>query len=72
MQVKPLVRSATELSVVEIAGVNVDYGVFHSQLLKVQEPGLRPAPRRLPESRRVKRPVIGGVGKFSKIRAVTQ
>ena len=26
---------------------------------KVQEPGSRPAPRRLPESRRVKRPVIG-------------
>ena len=40
--------------------------------LKVQEPGLRPAPRRLPESRRVKRPVIGGVGKCIKIRAVTQ
>lgn len=71
-KVKPLIRSAAELSVVEIAGVNVDYRVFHSQLLKVQEPGLRPAPRRLPESRRVKRPVIGGGEECIKIRAVTQ
>jgi hypothetical protein len=29
-------------------------------VLKVQEPGSLPALRRLPESRRVKRPVIGG------------
>ena len=39
---------------------------------KVQEPGSRPAPRRLPESRRVKRPVIGGDWKYSKSRWATQ
>ena len=66
LKVKPFVGGASELSVVEVAGIDVDDRVFHSLLLKVQEPGLRPALRRLPESRRVKRPVIGGVGKYSK------
>ena len=66
LKVKPFVGGASELSVVEVACVDVDDRVFHSLLLKVQEPGLRPALRRLPESRRVKRPVIGGVRKYSK------
>lgn len=63
---------ASELSVVEVAGIDVDDRVFHSLLLKVQEPGLRPALRRLPESRRVKRPVIGGGWKHSKSRWAAQ
>ena len=66
LKVKPLVGRSAKLSVVEVAGVDVDDCAFHFFLLKVQEPGLRPAPRRLPESRRVKRPVIGGSWKFTK------
>ena len=67
-KVKPLVVTATELSIVEIASVDVDYCCFHSQLLKVQGPESLPAPRRLPESRRVKRPVIGGDVNYIKSR----
>jgi len=59
-EVKPFVGRATELSIVKIAAVNVNDCAFHLSFLEVQEPGLLPAPRRLPESRRVKRPVIGG------------
>ena len=67
-KVKPLVDTATELSIVEIASVDVDYCCFHSQPLKVQGPESLPAPRRLPESRRVKRPVIGGSAHYTKSR----
>ena len=69
-KVKPLVDTATELSVIEVASVNVDYCFFHSQTLKVQGPESLPAPRRLPESRRVKRPVIGGTWNYTKSPAV--
>ena len=39
---------------------------FHSPPLKVQGPDTRPALRRLPESRRVKNPVIGGGAHYTK------
>ena len=68
-KVKPLVDTATELSIVEMASVDVDYYCFHSQPLKVQGPESLPAPRRLPESRRVKRPVIGGTWYCTKFSA---
>jgi len=71
-KVEPLVCRTTKLSVIEIAAVDVNDCVFHSPLLKVQEPDLRPALRRLPESRRVKRPVIGGTRNYSKIQCVAQ
>ena len=71
-KVKPLVGRAAKLSVIEISAVDIDDCVFHSLLLKVQEPDLRPALRRLPESRRVKRPVIGGIEDYSKIQCVVQ
>ena len=34
-KVKPLVDTATELSIVEIASVDVDYCCFHSQPLRI-------------------------------------
>ena len=54
------------MSVVEVAPADVNDCAFHPLLLKVQGPSLRPALRRLPEGRRVKNPVIGGVEKRSK------
>ena len=65
LKVEPLVCRATKLPVVKIASVYVNDRIFHSPSLKVQEPDLRPAPRRLPESRRVKNPVIGGTGNYT-------
>ena len=70
-EIKPLVRSMTEQPVVQVTPVNI-----HDCPLVCYKKVLRSwrtrTPRRLPESRRVKRPVIGGVGKCIKIRAVSQ
>ena len=66
LEVKPLVGGTAKLSLVEVAPVDVNDCAFHPLLLKVQGPSLRPALRRLPEGRRVKNPVIGGVEKCSK------
>ena len=63
---RPFVGGTAKLSVVEVAPVDVNDCAFHPLLLKVQGPSLRPALRRLPEGRRVKNPVIGGVEKCSK------
>ena len=69
LKVKPFVGGAAKLPIVEIAAVDVDDCVFHLLVLKVQEPGSRPALRRLPESRRDKRPVIGGTWYCTKFSA---
>ena len=70
-EIKPLVRSMTEQPVVQVTPVNIHDCplVCHKKVLGSWRTR---TPRRLPESRRVKRPVIGGVGKCIKIRAVTQ
>ena len=70
-EIKPLVRSMTELPVVQVTSVNIHNCplVRHKKVLGSWRTR---TPRRLPESRRVKRPVIGGIGKFSKIRTAAQ
>ena len=65
LKVEPLVCRATKLPVVKIASVYVNNRVFHLPSLKVQEPDLRPALRRLPEGWRVKNPVIGGTRNYT-------
>ena len=66
LKIEPLVGSASKLPVIKIAPVYVNDRAFHSPPLKVQGPGTRPALRRLPESRRVKNPVIGGSAYYTK------
>ena len=53
-KVKPFVGSPSKLPVIEIGAIYVNDRLFHARSLKVQEPDFRPAPRRLPESWRVK------------------
>ena len=59
-KVKPFVGSPSKLAVVEIGAIYVNDCLFHTRSSKVQEPDLRPAPRRLPESWRVKVNLLSG------------
>ena len=59
-KVKPLVGSPSKLPVIEIGAIYVNDSLFHTHSPKVQEPDLRPAPRRLPESWRVKKNLFRG------------
>ena len=70
-EIKPLVRSVTEQPVVQVTSVNIHDCplVCHKKVLGSWRTR---TPRRLPESRRVKRPVIGGVGKYIKSRSSAQ
>ena len=62
--IEPFIWSPAKHPIVQVASVDIDYRSlqFHIKML-----GLRrtEAPRRLPESRRVKNPVIGGIGNYT-------
>lgn len=69
INVQPLVRSVTQLSIVEVPAVDVNNGVLHVFFPVVQEPSFRPALRRLPEGWRVNMTLLRVQRYYSKLAA---